>query len=166
MEYVHHPCSNKMHRTHVKQSAPTVPRCSYVNLGSRAGLTSFIPVTVDTASRLTLTNAVRKQMNFALFSVAHSSPPTVCGACKTGNLVPLFATRTPQKPKNSSSGKMATTQPRGMSCTALRTPAWMLMKLSDSPLRGPDLCISVPTDSDNTSDFLDDLTAAVQGIRI
>ncbi|KAF9654294.1 hypothetical protein BDM02DRAFT_3106603, partial [Thelephora ganbajun] len=71
----------------------------------------------------------------------------LCGACKIGNLVPLFATRTPQKPKSSSSGKMATTQPR------------------DSPLRKPDLHISVPTD-DDSSDFLDDLAAAVECIKI
>lgn len=53
-------------------------------------------------------------------SVTHMPLPTVCGACKTGKLIPLFATRTPQKSKNTSSGKMATTQPRGMSCTAPR----------------------------------------------
>jgi len=71
----------------------------------------------------------------------------LCGACKTGKLIPLFATRTPQKPKNATSGRMATTHPR------------------DSPIRGPDLCISIPTD-DDPPDLLGDLTAAVEGIRI
>ncbi|KAF9787011.1 SprT-like family-domain-containing protein [Thelephora terrestris] len=71
----------------------------------------------------------------------------LCGSCKTGRLVPLFATRTPKKSKDSTSQKMATTQRR------------------DSPVREPYLCISVPT-NDDPPDFLDDLAAAVEGITI
>jgi len=60
---------------------------------------------------------------------------------------------------------MATTQPRGTGYITLRILARNLMGFSDSPLRGLDLHISVPTD-DDPSDFLEDLTAAIQGIKI
>ena len=79
--------------------------------------------------------------------------------------MPLFTTRTPQKAKNSSSGKMVTSQPRGASSITLRTLTRNLMKPPDSPLRAPGLHISILTD-DDPSDFLDDLAAAVQGITI
>lgn len=60
---------------------------------------------------------------------------------------------------------MATTQPRGASWTVLRLVTWELIRPSDSPIRMPDLFISVPSDED-PSDSLDDLTAAVEGIKI
>jgi len=97
-----------------------------------AGLTCAAADMVDTASRLNLTNAVSRSRNCIAFqSLTSTYSLTVCGACKTGNLVPLFATRTPQKYKSSSGGKMATTQPRGTDCVelALRAPTWNLMKL-------------------------------------
>ena len=74
---------------------------------------------VDTANRLIPTNAVRESMSFVAFHSLTNILP-VCGACKTGNLIPLFATRTPQKPKNSSNGKMTAAQPRGASYRTIK----------------------------------------------
>ena len=45
------------------------------------------------------------------------------------------------------------------------TNALGLTRPSESPLRVPDLCISIATE-DDPSDFLEDLAAAVEGIKI
>jgi hypothetical protein len=51
---------------------------------------------------------------------------TVCGACKIGKLVPLFAQPTPKTPKTKAGSRMAPEKTQGMSFGSMNYPQLLI----------------------------------------
>jgi hypothetical protein len=134
------------------------------NSSSRAGLTDFTPDTVDTANQSIPTSAVRKYVKprslLLLTNILHSvrilQDRKISSIVRDANPQEIKGLYEPKDGHNSAE--------RCDFYSATSTPL-ILMRLSDSPVREPYLCISVPT-NDDPPDFLDDLAAAVEGITI